>query len=132
MTSRKRSHEESENGHSGTNGISESSGINGNSSINGKPKRQLILNAFVHTAPGHLAPGLWRHPRNKTASYNTLEFWTDLAKMLDAANFHALFIGDVLGGYDIYKGPANVGPGVASGAQFPTNGVFCIPFYCQI
>ena len=86
-----------------------------------KEKKQLILNGFVITSPGHLAPGLWKHPRNKTTGYKKLKFWTDLAQRLDKANFHALFIADVLGGYDVYKGPANMGPAIPSGAQFPIN-----------
>lgn len=87
----------------------------------GPPKKQLLLNAFVMTSPGHLSPGLWRHPRNQTADYNKLRFWTDLARRLDDAGFHALFIADTLGAYDVYRGPANVDPALASGAQFPVN-----------
>lgn len=83
------------------------------------PKKKLILNAFAMNSPAHLAPGLWRHPRNRTADFNKLSFWTDLARLLDEANFHALFIADVLGAYDVYKGPANVDPALRSGAQFP-------------
>jgi hypothetical protein len=37
-----------------------------NGSLNGHAKKQIILNAFVMNTPGHLSPGLWRHPRNKT------------------------------------------------------------------
>ncbi|KAJ5579986.1 uncharacterized protein N7459_005971 [Penicillium hispanicum] len=84
-------------------------------------RKQIILNAFVMNTPGHLAPGLWKHPRNKTDQYKTLSFWTDLAQLLDKANFHAMFIADTLGPYDVYKGPANVVPALASGAQFPVN-----------
>lgn len=32
-----------------------------------------------------------------------------------------MFIADVLGPYDVYKGPANVDPALPSGAQFPVN-----------
>ncbi len=60
-------------------------------------KKKLILNAFVMNTPGHLSPGLWKHPRNKTADYKKLKFWTDLAQLLDKAGFHALFVADVLG-----------------------------------
>lgn len=84
-------------------------------------KREFILNAFVMNTPGHLSPGLWRHPDNATDKYKTLKFWTDLAKLLDDANFHAMFVADTLGAYDVYKGPANVVPVLASGAQFPVN-----------
>jgi hypothetical protein len=61
-------------------------------------------------------------PPEKATQYNRLRFWTDLAQLLDKANFHALFIADVLGPYDVYKGPANAGPVIPSGAQFPING----------
>ncbi|KAI1138356.1 Nitrilotriacetate monooxygenase component A/pristinamycin IIA synthase subunit A [Hypoxylon sp. FL0543] len=86
-----------------------------------KPKKQFLLNAFVMTTPGHLSPGLWRHPRNRTDEYNKLKFWTSLAQLLDDGGFHAMFIADTLGPYDVYKGPANVDPVLASGAQFPVN-----------
>jgi hypothetical protein len=82
-----------------------------------KSKKQLILNAFVMNTPGHLSPGLWRHPRNHTAKYKKLSFWTDLAQLLDKAGFHAMFIADTLGAYDVYKGPHNFKPGLAAGAQ---------------
>ncbi|KAL4879228.1 luciferase-like domain-containing protein [Aspergillus karnatakaensis] len=86
-----------------------------------EPKKQIILNAFVMNTPAHMAPGQWRHPRNKTADYTKLSFWTDLAKLLDDSGFHAMFIADTLGPYDVYKGPANVVPALASGAQYPVN-----------
>jgi FMN-dependent oxidoreductase (nitrilotriacetate monooxygenase family) len=95
-------------------------GINGETKFHGG-KKQMILNAFVMNTPGHLAPGLWRHPRNKTDQYKKLSFWTDLAKLLDDAGFHAMFIADTLGAYDVYRGPANVVPALAAGAQFPVN-----------
>lgn len=90
------------------------------SDLSNKPTRKkLVLNAFAINAPAHLSPGLWRHPRNATAGFNKLKYWVDLAQLLDRAGFHALFIADVLGAYDVYKGPANVDPVLASGAQFP-------------
>ncbi|VUC30533.1 unnamed protein product [Clonostachys rosea] len=91
-------------------------------------KKQIILNAFVMNTPGHLSPGQWRHPRNKTDQYTKLSFWTELAQLLDKANFHAMFIADTLGPYDVYKGPANVVPALSSGAQFPVNDpLFLVP-----
>ncbi|KAF4124065.1 Flavin-dependent oxidoreductase, luciferase family [Geosmithia morbida] len=84
-------------------------------------KKQLILNAFVMNTPGHLSPGFWKHPRNKTEQYKRLPFWLDLARLLDDAGFHAMFIADTLGPYDVYKGPANVVPALSAGAQFPVN-----------
>lgn len=84
-------------------------------------KKQLILNAFVMNAVGHLAPGLWRYPGNRTTEYTDLNYWVDLARLLDKAGFHAMFVADVLGGYDVYKGPGNLEPTIPSGAQFPIN-----------
>ena len=59
-------------------------------------KKQIILNAFVMDAPGHLSPGLWRHPQSKTSEYKKLSFWTGLAKLLDDAGFHGMFIADTV------------------------------------
>ena len=94
-------------------------------SIESRPKSQVkepfLLNAFVMNTPGHLSAGLWKHPANLTDKYKTMKFWTDLAQLLDNAGFHAMFVADTLGAYDVYKGPANVVPSLASGAQFPVN-----------
>ena len=76
----------------------ENGATNGTTSSAGK--KQLILNAFAMNTPGHLSPGLWRHPRNRTNEYKKLGFWTDLAQLLDKAGFHSLFLADVLGAYD--------------------------------
>lgn len=92
------------------------------------PKKQLLLNAFLMNTPGHLSPGLWSHPRNKTSEYNKLSFWTSLAQTLDKAGFHAMFIADTLGPYDVYKGPAAIYPCLTAGAQFPVNDpLFLVP-----
>lgn len=62
-------------------------------------QKKLILNAFVMNSVGHLSPGLWRHPGNKTTEYKSIKFWTELAQLLDNAGFHAMFVADVLGMY---------------------------------
>ncbi|KAL2819601.1 luciferase-like domain-containing protein [Aspergillus cavernicola] len=69
--------------------------------------------------PGHLAPGLWRHPRNRTTQYTDLEYWTEMAKILEAGKIHSMFIADILGPYDVYKGPENMDPGLPGVAQLP-------------
>lgn len=63
--------------------------------------------------------GLWRHPRNQTHRYKDVTFWTSLAKTLEDGRFHGLFIADMLGIYDVYKGPGNIEPVLAGAAQFP-------------
>ncbi|KFY52590.1 hypothetical protein V496_08341 [Pseudogymnoascus sp. VKM F-4515 (FW-2607)] len=84
-------------------------------------KKQLILNAFVMMCSGHQSPGLWRHPKDQSHRFNDLDYWQDLAKLLEKGKFHGMFIADVLGGYDVYKGPQNLEPVKVSGAQWPVN-----------
>ncbi|PYH42851.1 LLM class flavin-dependent oxidoreductase [Aspergillus saccharolyticus JOP 1030-1] len=86
-----------------------------------RARKSLILNAFVEMCSGHQSPGLWRHPEDESHRFNEIEHWTELAQMLEAAKFHGIFIADVLGGYDVYKGPRNLDPAIASGAQWPVN-----------
>jgi len=85
------------------------------------PKKQLILNAFAMQAPSHLNPGLFKYPADKGRQYNKIKHWIAVAQKLEAAKFHAIFFADVLGGYDVYKGPANLGPTIPAASQFPIN-----------
>lgn len=91
--------------------------------INGheaKPaKKKFILNAFVMNTPNHLTPGLWKHPESSTENYNTIDYWSNLAKILEEGKIHTVFIADTLGPYDVYKGPHNYETVVESGTQFP-------------
>ncbi|KAJ5884717.1 xenobiotic compound monooxygenase [Penicillium taxi] len=86
-----------------------------------RPRKSLILNAFVEMCSGHQSPGLWRHPEDESHRFNDIDHWIELAKLLESAKFHAIFIADVLGGYDVYKGPRNLEPAITSGAQWPVN-----------
>lgn len=63
--------------------------------------------------------GLWRHPDNRSQNYKDLDYWLDLARFLDEEKFHGLFIADMLGVYDVYKGPGNIDPVLPGAAQFP-------------
>ncbi|KAJ5818126.1 hypothetical protein N7474_003717 [Penicillium riverlandense] len=84
-------------------------------------KKQLILNAFAMHSPSHLNPGLFRYTSDQGAQYKDIKTWIALAQKLEAAKFHAIFFADVLGGYDVYKGPSNLDPTIPAGAQFPIN-----------
>lgn len=86
-----------------------------------KEKKQWIINAFAMQAPCHLNPGLHKHPLNQNHKYSDIKSWIALAQKLEAAKFHAIFFADVLGGYDVYRGPANLDPTIPAGAQFPIN-----------
>ncbi|KAL1390926.1 luciferase-like domain-containing protein [Phyllosticta capitalensis] len=96
-------------------------GANGSANDSEKPKKKMILNAFVEMCSGHQSPGLWKHPSDESMNFNSVHHWIKLAQLLDEGGFHAMFIADVLGGYDVYKGPRNLDPAIASGAQWPVN-----------
>jgi hypothetical protein len=66
--------------------------------------KQIRLNAFDMNCAGHQSPGLWTHPRDQADRYNTLDYWVQLARLLERGKFDALFLADVLGIYDVYKG----------------------------
>ena len=62
------------------------------------------FNAFEMNCVGHQSPGLWAHPRDRSWQYKDLEYWTDLAKVLEKGIFDGIFIADVIGYYDVYQG----------------------------
>jgi long-chain alkane monooxygenase len=81
--------------------------------------RQIRLNAFDMACIGHQAPGLWTHPDDRSDTYNTLEYWTELARILERGKFDALFLADVLGIYDVYK--ASPSTALEQAVQVPVN-----------
>ncbi|KAI1460809.1 nitrilotriacetate monooxygenase component A [Annulohypoxylon moriforme] len=67
-------------------------------------KKHIFLNAFDMSTVGHLSPGQWKNPVDKSATKRNLEYWVELAKLLDRGGFNALFLADTYGGYDTYEG----------------------------
>ena len=67
-------------------------------------QKQILLNAFNMNCVGHINHGLWTHPRDTSANFNRLSYWTDLAKLLERGLFDGLFLADILGVYDVYQG----------------------------
>src|ERR1041384_1636785 len=63
--------------------------------------RQIHFNAFEMNCVAHQSPGLWAHPRDRSWQYKDLEYWTDLAKILEKGIFDGIFIADVVGYYDV-------------------------------
>lgn len=51
----------------------------------------------IITGSGHQSPGLWKHPQDQSANFNDIEHWVELAKLLEKAKIHGIFIADVLG-----------------------------------
>ncbi|WP_029150170.1 LLM class flavin-dependent oxidoreductase [Microbacterium indicum] len=79
--------------------------------------RQIRFNAFDMNCVAHQASGMWRHPRDTSRNYNTLGYWTNLARLLEEGTFDGLFIADVLGTYDVYGGTNEAA--LRNGAQVP-------------
>jgi alkanesulfonate monooxygenase SsuD/methylene tetrahydromethanopterin reductase-like flavin-dependent oxidoreductase (luciferase family) len=82
-------------------------------------RKEIRFNAFAMNCVGHQAPGLWRHPRDRSDRYIDLNYWTDLARLLERGKFDGLFLADVLGPYDVYQGSAAAA--IHSGIQIPVN-----------
>ncbi|OLV78583.1 5,10-methylene tetrahydromethanopterin reductase, partial [Acinetobacter baumannii] len=64
-------------------------------------------------------PGLWRHPQDRSVEYKDLEYWTDLAQILERGFFDGIFIADVLGIYDVYHQSAE--HALTGAVQVPVN-----------
>jgi long-chain alkane monooxygenase len=81
--------------------------------------KQIGFNLFEMNTVGHISHGLWVHPANTRHRFNDLDFWIEEAKLLEAGLFDAVFLADVIGAYDGYRG----GPETAirEGVQIPSN-----------
>jgi long-chain alkane monooxygenase len=80
---------------------------------------RILLNAFDMACVGHQSAGLWRHPDDQGHRYRDLDYWTELAQLLERGGFDALFLADVLGVYDVYGGSRDAA--VRQAAQIPVN-----------
>ncbi len=81
--------------------------------------RQIRFNAFDMNCVGHQSPGLWAHPRDRSWQYKDLDYWQDLGRILERGIFDGIFIADVIGYYDVYKG-SNY-HAIQQAAQIPVN-----------
>ncbi|MBB5868226.1 FMN-dependent oxidoreductase (nitrilotriacetate monooxygenase family) [Allocatelliglobosispora scoriae] len=81
--------------------------------------KKIHVNLFEMNCVGHISHGLWVHPDNNRHRFNDIEFWTELAKLLEYGGFDAVFLADVIGAYDGFRG----GPETAlrEAVQIPNN-----------
>ncbi len=92
--------------------------------------RQIKFNAFHMNCAGHQSPGLWTHPRDRSYQYTDIEYWTELAQILERGKFESIFLADVLGAYDVYQGSPD--HAFRQGLQIPVNDpLFLIPIMAQ-
>lgn len=87
-------------------------------------RREIRLNAFDMNCVAHQSSGLWAHPRDRSATYKDLEYWVDLARLLERGKFDGIFLADVLGTYDVYGGSADAA--LRNATQVPVNDPFLV------
>ena len=81
--------------------------------------RQIRLNAFDMNCVGHIQQGMWAHPADRSMHYTDLDHWVSLAQTLERGCFDGLFLADILGVYDVYRGSPD--PSIVNAVQIPVN-----------
>jgi FMN-dependent oxidoreductase (nitrilotriacetate monooxygenase family) len=81
--------------------------------------KQLHVNLFEMNCPSHIVHGPWVHPDNNRHRFNDIDYWLELAQLLEHGLFDGVFLADVVGAYDVFRG----GPETAlrEGMQIPNN-----------
>lgn len=81
--------------------------------------KQLHVNLFEMNCVSHIVHGLWVHPENNRHRFNDLDYWTELAQLLEYGTFDGVFLADVIGTYDTFRdGPET---SLREGMQIPSN-----------
>jgi len=81
--------------------------------------KRLRLNAVEMASPLQDNAGMWRAEGNRADRYKDLDYWTDLARLLERGRFDAVFFADILGVYDVYRGSRDTA--VREGLYVPMN-----------
>ncbi|HZP45201.1 MAG TPA: LLM class flavin-dependent oxidoreductase [Candidatus Binataceae bacterium] len=82
-------------------------------------RKRIYFNAFHMNCVVHQSPGLWVRPEDRMTQYTDLNTWVELARLLERGRFDALFLADVIGPYDVYRGNAEAA--LRQAAQMPVN-----------
>jgi len=67
-------------------------------------KKQLFLNLFEMACVSHITHGLWPLPGNNRERFADLDYWLELAQLLEHGGFDGIFLADVIGAYDVFRG----------------------------
>jgi FMN-dependent oxidoreductase (nitrilotriacetate monooxygenase family) len=81
--------------------------------------KRMLLNAFHMNCVSHIQHGLWVRDDTRQTEYTRLEPWVELARILEKGCFDALFLADVIGVYDDYRGGPETS--IVEGMQIPVN-----------
>ncbi|WP_210509135.1 LLM class flavin-dependent oxidoreductase [Naasia sp. SYSU D00057] len=66
--------------------------------------KQLFLNLFEMACVSHITHGLWPLPENNRHRFADLDYWVELAQILEHGGFDGVFLADVIGAYDVFRG----------------------------
>lgn len=80
---------------------------------------RMKFNAFNIFSASHHDQGMWAWPGSQQLRYNDVDYWADIAKLLERGHFDTLFFADVLAPYDTFDGSSE--RAIYSGMQFPIN-----------
>jgi long-chain alkane monooxygenase len=84
------------------------------------PQRpRMIFNAFNMWTASHHDQGMWAWPGSRQLEYNSVDYWVDIARLLERGHFDTLFFADVLAPYETFADSRT--SSVYSGMQFPVN-----------
>lgn len=82
--------------------------------------KSIHMNAFTQCSICHHSKGQWKHPLDGSSlGYKDVDYWVDLARLLERGCFDTLFLADVHGTYNVYKGSRETA--VRHAVQFPSN-----------
>jgi FMN-dependent oxidoreductase (nitrilotriacetate monooxygenase family) len=82
-------------------------------------RRRLLFSAFNEFVVSHHDHGLWAYPGSRQPEVNSVDYWVDLARLLERGRFDIFFFADVLAPYDIYHGSRDAA--LRSAMQSPVN-----------
>jgi len=82
--------------------------------------KKIIYNAFAHVTPNHHSHGYWRHPNGRhQVDFKKLQPWIELAQEAERGFFDAVFLADVAGVYDKFRGGKETS--IRTAMQFPSH-----------
>jgi alkanesulfonate monooxygenase SsuD/methylene tetrahydromethanopterin reductase-like flavin-dependent oxidoreductase (luciferase family) len=81
--------------------------------------KRLHVNLFEMNCVSHIVHRLWVHPDNNRHRFNDMDFWIELAQLLEFGSFDSVFLADVIGDCDRFRGNADAALG--EGMQIPSD-----------
>ena len=82
-------------------------------------RKRIHLNAFSMNCVSHIQHGFWVRDDTRQREFNRIEPWIELAQLLEKGGFDALFLADVIGAYDLYRGGPDAA--IVEAVQIPAN-----------